>query len=99
MKFVSDDDKGNEMDNLESLAMVLVDKDFDGISFDMDEYYFAEDLLPKKTKKEDEDISNELKKSKEINLPKIPRKKCGKNMMVIYVDVFGNEFKEVFPIK
>src|SRR5690606_32477054 len=95
----SEDDKGTEMDNLESLAMVLIDKDFDGKSFDMDEYYFAEDLLPKKTKIDDEDISKELKNSKEIKLPKILKKQCGKNLMVIYVDVFGNEFKEIFAIK
>lgn len=101
-KFLSDfseDDKGNEMSNLESLAMVLIDKDFDGNSFDLDEYYFAEDLLPKKTKKQEEVISKELKNSKEINLPKIPKKQCGKNIMLIYVDVFGNEFKEDFAIK
>ena len=101
-KFLSDfseDDKGTEMDNLESLAMVLLDKDFDGKSFNMDKYYFAEDLLPKRTKNNDEDISKELKNSKEINLPKILKKQCGKNLMIIYVDVFGNEFKEIFAIK
>ena len=96
----SEDDKGKELENLESLAMVLIDKDFDGKAFDMDEYYFAEDLLPKKKgKKEDEDVVEELKKTKEINLPSIPKKDCGKNLMIIYVDIFGNEFKEKFEIK
>jgi len=102
-KFLSDfseDDRGKELGNLESLAMVLIDKDFDGHAFDMDEYYFAEDLIPKKkSKKEDEDIAEELKKTKEINLPVIPKKECGKNLMIIYVDIFGNEFKEMFEIK
>ena len=102
-KFYSDfseDDKGKELENLESLAMVLIDKDFDGQAFDMDEYYFAEDLLPKKKgEKEDEDVGEELKKTKEINLPSIPKKDCGKNLMIIYVDIFGNEFKEKFEIK
>lgn len=96
----SEDDKGQELGNLESLAMVLIDKDFDGNAFDMDEYYFAEELLPKKQdKKEDEYVGEELKKIKEINLPSIPKKECGKNLMVIYVDIFGNEFKEKFEIK
>jgi len=96
----SEDDKGKELENLESLAMVLIDKDFDGQAFDMDEYYFAEDLLSKnKGKKEDENIVEELKKTKEIKLPTIPKKECGKNLMIIYVDIYGNEFKEVFKIK
>ncbi len=102
-KFYSDfseDEKGKELENLESLAMVLIDKNFDGQAFDMDEYYFAEDLLPKKKgKKDDENVGEELKRTKEINLPSIPKKECGENLMIIYVDVFGNEFKEKFEIE
>lgn len=102
-KFLSDfseDDKGKELENLESLAMVLIDKDFDGNAFDMDEYYFAEDLLPKKKGKADDDnIGEELKKTNVINLSVIPKKECGKNLMIIYVDIYGNEFKEKFEIK
>lgn len=96
----SEDEKGKELGNLESLAMVLIDKDFDGNAFDMDEYYFAEDLLPKKKDKTDDDnIGEELKKTNVINLPVIPKKECGKNLMIIYVDIYGNEFKEKFVIK
>jgi adenine-specific DNA-methyltransferase len=96
----SEDGKGKELGNLESLAMVLIDKSFDGQAFDMDEYYFAEDLLPKKKgKKDDGNVGEELKKTKEINLPSIPKKDCGKNLMIIYVDIFGNEFKEKFEIE
>ncbi len=100
-KFYSDfseDEKGREMENFESLAMVLIDKNFDGKAFDMDEYYFAEDLLPKK-KKDEENIAEELKKSKVIELPLISKKECGETIMVIYVDIFGNEFKEEFKVK
>lgn len=53
-KFYSDfseEETNREMDNFESLAMILIDKDFDGETFDMDTFYFAEDLLPKKSKK------------------------------------------------
>ena len=96
----SEDEKGKELGNLESLAMVLIDKDFDGQAFDMDEYYFAEDLLPKKKgKKEDGNVGEELKKTREINLPVIQKKECGKDLMIIYVDIYGNEFKEKFEIK
>lgn len=95
----SEDDKGKELENLESLAMVLIDKNFDGNAFNMDEYYFAEDLLPKKkSNKEDENIGEELKKTNEINLPVIPKKECGKDLMIIYIDIYGNEFKEQFEI-
>ncbi len=96
----SEDEKGKELENFESLAMVLIDKSFNGQAFDMDEYYFAEDLLPKKKgTKDDGNVGEELKETKEINLPAIPRKECGKALMIIYVDVFGNEFKEKFEIK
>jgi len=53
-KFLSDfseEETDQEMANFESLSMVLIDKDFDGETFDMDLYYFAQDLLPKKKKK------------------------------------------------
>ncbi len=89
-KFLSDfseDDKGEDLENFESLAMVLLDKDFDGQAFDMDAYYFAEDLLSK-------DDATE-----KVSLPAISKDECGTKLMIIYVDIFGNEFKEVFEIK
>lgn len=105
-KFLSDfseEDTERDMENFESLAMVLIDKNFDGETFDMDTYYFAEDLLPKKKKKKDddesEDIKEELKHTNQISLPPIPKKECGKRLMVIYVDIYGNEFKEEFKLK
>lgn len=105
-KFLSDfseEDTEKDIENFESLAMVLMDKNFDGETFDMDTYYFAEDLLPKKKKKKDdeasEDIKEELKQTNQISLPPIPQKECGKRLMLIYVDIYGNEFKEEFKLK
>ena len=106
-KFLSDfseEDTERDMENFESLAMVLIDKNFDGEIFDMDTYYFAEDLLPKKKKKTDEEdesenIKEELKHTNQITLPPIPQKECGIKLMVIYVDIYGNEFKEEFKLK
>lgn len=106
-KFLSDfseEETERDMDNFESLAMVLIDKNFDGETFDMDTYYFAEDLLPKKKKKTDEEEANEnikeeLKHINQILLPPIPKKECGKKLMIIYVDIYGNEFKEEFKLK
>ena len=105
-KFLSDfseEETERDMENYESLAMVLIDKNFDGETFDMDTYYFAQDLLPKKKKKpskeENENIKEELKRINQISLPPIPKKECGKNLMIIYVDIYGNEFKEEFKLK
>ena len=105
-KFLSDfseEETERDMENFESLAMVLIDKNFDGETFDMDTYYFAEDLLPKKKRKADdeetENIKEELKHTNQIFLPPIPKKECGKRMMLIYVDIYGNEFKEEFKLK
>jgi len=106
-KFFSDfseEETERDMENFESLAMVLIDKNFDGETFDMDTYYFAEDLLPKRKKKtsdenNSENIKDELKHTNQISLPPISKKECGKKMMVIYVDIYGNEFKEEFKFK
>lgn len=106
-KFLSDfseEETERDMENFESLAMVLIDKKFDDETFDMDAYYFAEDLLPKKKKKtneedESENIKEELKHTNQISLPPIPKIECGKKLMIIYVDIYGNEFKEEFKLK
>lgn len=100
----SEEETERDMEKFESLAMVLIDKDFDGETFDMDNYYFAEDLLPKKKEKSvDEDsienIKEELKHTNQIILPSIPQKECGKKLLIIYVDIYGNEFKEEFKLK
>lgn len=105
-KFLSDfseDETGQDMQNFESLSMVLLDKDFKGSEFDMDVYYFAEDLLPKKKKKSDDefeqDVKEELKHVRKIKLPVIPVDECGHRIMLIYVDIYGNEFKEEFKVR
>jgi adenine-specific DNA-methyltransferase len=106
-KFLSDfseEETDRDMNNFESLAMILIDKNFDGETFDMDTYYFAEDLLPKKKKKTNEDeplenIKEELKHLNQLSLPPIPKKECGKKLMLVYVDIYGNEFKEEFKLK
>lgn len=105
--FISDfneDETEKEMNNFESLAMVMLDRNFDGETFDMDAYYFADDLLPKSRKSKDdfsenENVLKELKSASQIVLPAILKKDCGKRMLVIYVDIYGNEFKEEFKLK
>lgn len=107
-KFLSDfseEETNRDMDNFESLAMILIDKDFDGETFDMDTFYFANDLLTKKKKKAEEEeepvenIKEGLKHLNQIILPPFSKKECGNKLMLVYVDIYGNEFKEEFKLK
>lgn len=96
----SQDETGDKLKNFESLAMVLVDLKYNGDQFLMSEYFFAEDLIGKRDNEEqnDEQIRKELEKRKEIVLD-FERKKCGKQIMAIYVDIYGNEFREIFNLR
>ena len=103
-KFMSDysvDETGKEIANFESLSMVLIDNNYDG-NFIMKDYYFSKDLIKDSKKKSvtlkevDDDIREELKKVKVIH---IPVKKPGKKIAVIYIDIYGNEFKEEFAME
>lgn len=97
----SRDEAGKKLKNFESLAMLLVDLNYDGEKFMMTNYFFAQDLLDsKKNEKEknEEEIKKKLIEQKEI-IKEFPEKDCGKQIMVIYVDIYGNEFREVFKVK
>ncbi|MDI6714155.1 MAG: site-specific DNA-methyltransferase [Thermodesulfovibrio sp.] len=99
-KFLSnylEEETGNELSNFESLAMVLIDKDYDGSAFVMDEFYFAEDLIGKKKEETEEDIREDLKHKEKIIIP-LQLEECGEKIMVVYIDIYGNEFKEVFTL-
>jgi adenine-specific DNA-methyltransferase len=99
--FLSDyaeEETNKDMGNFESLAMVLIDNNYNDEIFIMDNYYFANDLLPKAKKDEDEEtIKQELKQQKEIMI-ELDRDKCGRKVMVIYIDIYGNEFKEALLV-
>lgn len=62
---------------LKSLSMVMIDYDYNGEYFDMDDKWFASDLE---------------KNNYEI---RFPEEKLTDSMMIIYMDVFGNERKEI----
>lgn len=81
--------------------MLLVDLNYDGEKFMMTNYFFAQDLLiHKKSEKEEreEEIKKKLTKQKEI-IKEFPKKDCGEQIMAIYVDIYGNEFREKFKVK
>jgi len=97
----SQDETGEKLKNFESLAMLLVDLNYDGEIFMMTNYFFAQDLLnSKKNEKEEseEEIKKKLIEQKEI-IKEFPEKDCGKQIMAIYVDIYGNEFREKFEVK
>lgn len=70
-----------EFANLETLSMVMIDYDFNGEVFDLDEVFYAEDL-----KKNGYEVRFTENKAKD-------------QMMIIYIDIFGNEKREVKTIK
>lgn len=88
------------MKNFETLSAVFVDKNYNGQAFEMDEAFFADELLSEKTKKkesEDEDIKKAKLKKKELEIP-LKKSELGKQVMVIYTDIYGNDFTETFTI-
>ncbi len=97
----SQHETGEKLKNFESLAMLLIDLNYDGEKFMMTNYFFAQDLLNhKKSEKEEseEEIKKKLTKQKEI-IKEFPKNDCGKQIMAIYVDIYGNEFREKFKVK
>jgi len=66
-----------EFANLETLSMVMLDYEFNGEVFDLDEVFYAEEL-----KKSDYEVRFAEDKAKD-------------QIMVIYIDIFGNEKREV----
>jgi len=93
----TEEETGKKLDNFESLAMILVDLKYNDEFFLMTKCFFADDLTAKKEENEDE-IKKELKKKKEIKIS-FDKKECGKKIMVIYIDIYGNEFKEILKVK
>ena len=66
-----------EFANLETLSMVMLDYDFDGEVFDLDEVFYAEELK---------------KNGYEV---RFAEDKVKGQIMVIYIDIFGNEKREI----
>ncbi|MDP2947121.1 MAG: site-specific DNA-methyltransferase [Nanoarchaeota archaeon] len=65
----------------EALSMVMIDEDYDGKVFDMDHYFFGDEIA-----------KNGFKVI-------FPKQRVGQKLMIIYLDVLGNEKIEVKDIK
>ncbi len=85
-------------ENFEVLSAVFIDKNYNGKSFEMDESLFADDLLPKKPKKEEE-LSEYLKELSKTGIEiTLKKKEVGKQIMIVFTDIFGNDFTQTFKI-
>jgi site-specific DNA-methyltransferase (adenine-specific)/adenine-specific DNA-methyltransferase len=83
-KFISnfrEEETNKELDNFESLSMVIIDNDFNDKDFKMSDCIFSEDI-----------------KSVQSTL-QIPLQNTGDNICVIFIDIYGNEFKQVIKTK
>ena len=77
-----------EFANLETLSLVMLDYDFDGKVFDLGEVFYAEELK-KHALSEGEGNGYEVRFAED---------KVKGQIMVIYIDIFGNEKREVKTI-
>lgn len=93
------DDEGRKVDNFQTLSAVFIDTNYDGTNFQMNEYFFADQLLPKKGKNEEVNIRKQLSSlSKKGITITLERKNVGEKIMIVYTDIFGNDFSEVVHV-
>lgn len=78
-----------KFENRETLSMVMVDYDYNGEVFDFDDVFYAEDL-----KKNDWEVRFDLSAVAQAGADKI-----ADQMMIIYIDIFGNEKREVKTVE
>lgn len=91
-----------KMENFETLSAVFLDLNYNGKGFEMDKAFFADELLSKKIETNKGtifDIQNELKLIEDEGLV-IPlnASELGREIMVIYTDIYGNDFTEIFSL-
>lgn len=90
------DDNGNMFESFQTLSSVYIDYSFNGDTFEMDEAFFADEIIPKNKGEKEYD----LKKLSENGIKiKLPKKELGDKIMVVYSDIYGNDFKEILNIK
>ncbi|HAS17705.1 MAG TPA: hypothetical protein DCR39_07445, partial [Nitrospiraceae bacterium] len=91
-----------DFQNFETLSMVLVDYDFDGKVFDMDQVFWAEDLITVELKRKgvssNARLEERVKDCEHLEI-RIPEDRATDNMMVIFIDKYGNEKKQVIKKK
>ena len=79
--YYPDEDTLEDIPGLEALAMVVVDKNYNGNEFLMSDVFFAADII-------DED-----------GQAQVSIEDFGSKVSAVYIDIYGNEFREVFTNK
>lgn len=82
-EFKSQSEGGKSYNNFETLSAVFIDSDYDGKDFILKQSYFSDELL----------------KCKDELQIVISKDKVGKKIMIIYIDIYGNEFKEIHTVE
>ncbi|MCI5055235.1 MAG: site-specific DNA-methyltransferase [Flavobacteriales bacterium] len=79
--YYPDEDTLEDIPGLDALAMVVIDKNYNGNEFLMSDVFFASDIIG------DDGQAN------------ISLENCGPKISAVYIDIYGNEFREVFTNK
>ncbi len=91
-----------DFENFETLSMVLIDFNFNGKVFDLDSVYWAEDLANAELKRKGitatAKYADRVKDCDYLDV-RIPEETATDNMMVIFVDKYGNEKKQILKRK
>lgn len=72
-----------KLKEFDTLSAIYIDEDFDGENFKMTKNLFAGDLIKPNNK--------QLKIT-------LDRNKLGKAIMIVYTDIYGNDFNEMYNI-
>ncbi|MBZ9630980.1 site-specific DNA-methyltransferase [Salegentibacter sp. LM13S] len=79
--YYPDEETLEDIPGLEALAMVVVDKNYNGNEFLMSDVFFATDIIDEKGQAH------------------ISIENYGAKVSAVYIDIYGNEFREVFTTK
>jgi adenine-specific DNA-methyltransferase len=95
----SKDEDGRYLENFETLSAIFIDKSYNNETFEMDISYFADELLSSK-KSSNLDIRDDLKSLDKIGIQlEFSKNELGNKIMIVYTDIFGNDFTETFDIE
>jgi hypothetical protein len=91
-----------DFENFETLSMVLVDYDFSEKVFDLDSVYWGEDLVNTELKRKGitstAKFAERVKDCEYLDV-RLPEDKAKDNMMIIFIDKYGNEKKQILKRK
>jgi adenine-specific DNA-methyltransferase len=92
---ISDQQTGQKFENFETLSMLLWDANYNGTEFTMSNYSFADDFVHMTAEHYVGKIKEQLKCQAHIA---VPITDYGSSIFLIYIDIFGNEFKEEIKV-